>query len=71
MYSGSDLSHTLWRKSKRSVNNGACIELAPAPNGDIAIRNSRDPYGPVLVYNQTEWHAFLEGVRDGEFNDLC
>lgn len=71
MYKAADLNHALWRKSKRSVNNGACIELAPAPNGEIAIRNSRDPYGPMLVYTQVEWHAFLEGVRDGEFNDLC
>jgi hypothetical protein len=54
-----------------SVNNGACIELAPAPNGEIAIRNSRDPNGPVLVYTQSEWHAFLDGAKKGEFDDLC
>ena len=67
---GSDLSKALWRKSARSVNNGACVELAPAPMGGIAIRDSKDPYGPALLYSLTEWHAFLEGAKKGEFDDL-
>lgn len=69
--SSSELGNPMWRKSRHSVNNGACIELAPAPNGEIAIRNSRDPYGPVLVYTLSEWHAFLDGAKKGEFDDLC
>lgn len=67
---GSELSNALWRKSERSVNNGACIEFAPVPKGGIAIRDSKDPYGPALVYTLSEWHAFLDGAKRGEFDDV-
>jgi Domain of unknown function (DUF397) len=35
--------------------------------GGIAVRDSKDPEGPILVYTPTEFSAFLEGVRNGEF----
>jgi hypothetical protein len=44
--------------------------MALLPGGDIAVRNSRDPDGPTLVYTQAEIHALLQGVKDGEFDDL-
>jgi hypothetical protein len=58
-----------WRKAQRSINNGACVELARA-GGMIAIRDSKDPAGPVLRYTRDEWHAFLDGAKNGEFDDL-
>jgi hypothetical protein len=60
-----------WRKSARSVNDGACVELALMPSGKVAIRNSRDPLGPILLYTQSELYAFLDGAKKGEFDDLC
>jgi hypothetical protein len=55
-----------WRKSSHSSNNG-CIEVARS--GDqIAVRDSKDPSGPVLVFTTHEWRAFVNGVRDGEFD---
>jgi hypothetical protein len=59
-----------WRKAQRSVGNGACVELAPA-NGMIAMRDSKDPNGPVLMYTKAELYAFLDGAKRGEFDDLC
>jgi len=59
-----------WRKAQRSVANGACVELAPV-NGMVAMRDSKDPDGPVLMYTVTEWGAFLHGAKAGEFDDLC
>jgi Domain of unknown function (DUF397) len=59
-----------WRKAQRSVGNGACVELAPV-NGMVAVRDSKDPDGPVLIYTAAEWHAFLHGAKSGEFDDLC
>ncbi|MER6093381.1 DUF397 domain-containing protein [Streptomyces bluensis] len=57
-----------WRKSRRSGGNGNCVEVARLSNGDVAMRNSRFPAGPVLVYTREEIEAFLGGVKDGEFD---
>jgi Domain of unknown function (DUF397) len=66
---GSDANGLNWRKAQLSVNNGQCIELARA-EGMIAIRDSKNPSGPVLRYTRAEFHAFLDGAKNGEFDDL-
>jgi hypothetical protein len=65
-----DLVPVQWRKSTASNPSGACVEVAALPGGDVAVRNSRHPSGPALVYTRAEVAAFLAGVRDGEFDDL-
>ncbi|MFI7698832.1 DUF397 domain-containing protein [Nonomuraea sp. NPDC049480] len=60
----------VWRKSKWSNPNGNCVEVANLPTGEIAMRNSRFPEGPALVYTQAEITAFVLGAKDGEFDDL-
>ena len=61
-----DLATANWRKSSHSSNNG-CVEVAQS--GDqIAVRDSKDPAGPVLMFTAYEWRAFFAGVRDGEFD---
>jgi hypothetical protein len=60
-----------WRKSRWSNPSGNCVEVAALPDGAIAVRNSRYPSGPALVYSRAEIAAFLAGVRDGEFDDLA
>jgi hypothetical protein len=47
------------------------VEVASLPDGGIGVRNSRDKTGPVLNFTQDEWHAFLGGVRNGEFDGFC
>ena len=63
IYSGmpaTDLPPLTWRKSRRSNANGNCVEMAMlAGNAGIAVRNSRDPNGPVLVYTHDEIVAFV------------
>jgi Domain of unknown function (DUF397) len=59
-----------WRKSARSSAQGNCVELARLSGAEVAIRNSRDPEGPALVFTEAELDAFLGGVKDGEFDDL-
>jgi hypothetical protein len=59
-----------WRKSTASNPSGECVEVAGLPGDAIAIRNSRDPGGPALVYTRTEVAAFLAGVKSGEFDSL-
>ena len=60
-----------WTKSHFSSPNGNCVELADLSNGLVAVRNSRDPEGAVLVYTRPEIDAFLRGAKSGEFDDLA
>jgi hypothetical protein len=57
-----------WVKSSLSFSNGNCVEVASLPGDTIGLRNSRDPEGPVLRFTPDEWHAFLGGARNGEFD---
>jgi hypothetical protein len=59
-----------WQKSRRSNSQGNCVELAELPTGQIAVRNSRDPQGPALVYTRPEITALILGMKDGDFDHL-
>ncbi len=59
-----------WVKSSLSFSNGNCVEVAGLPDGEVGVRNSRDSGGPVLRFTSDEWHAFLGGVRNGEFDSF-
>jgi Domain of unknown function (DUF397) len=64
------LTNAAWQKSRRSNPSGNCVEVAALPDGSIAVRNSRDPDGPALVYTAHEIAAFILGARDGDFDHL-
>ena len=64
------LQGVTWQKSRRSNSQGNCVELAELPTGQIAIRNSRCPDGPALVYTRAEIEALILGVKDGDFDYL-
>jgi len=58
-----------WIKSSHSgPTGGNCVEIAFLADGDVAVRNSRHPDGPALVFTRAEWEAFLSGACDGEFS---
>ncbi len=59
-----------WVKSSLSFSNGNCVEVASLPEGEIGVRNSRDAEGAVLRFTPDEWHAFLGGARNGEFDSF-
>ncbi len=65
-----ELHGVAWQKSRHSNSQGSCVEFARLPGGDVAVRNSRFPDGPALVYTPAEVAAFLAGVKDGEFDHL-
>ena len=56
---------TAWRKPRRSVNNGACVEVADLPGGLVGVRDSKNPSGPVLSFSTSEWRRFLADVKSG------
>jgi hypothetical protein len=64
------LAGVTWRKSKHSGCIGNCVEAATLESGEVALRNSRDPNGPVLIFSLPEMAAFLAGAKDGEFDDV-
>jgi hypothetical protein len=64
------LAEVTWQKSQQSNPNGACVEVALLPDGEIAVRNSRFPTGPALVYTRAEIAAFLAGAKAGEFDNV-
>jgi hypothetical protein len=56
-----------WVKSSLSFANGDCVQVARLPDGRVAVRDSKDPGGPVLRFTPSEWAAFLGAVHNGEF----
>ena len=60
-----------WRKATASNWQGNCVELAELASGEIAVRNSRMPAGPTIVYTRAEIAAFIDGARKGEFDDMA
>lgn len=66
-----DLAGAVWRKSSYSGNNGGdCVEVAGNLRVVVAVHDSKDPEGPVLVFSPGEWRAFVGGLKAGELN-LC
>lgn len=61
-------SQPQWVKSSLSYANGNCVEVASLPGSEIGVRNSRDAEGAVLRFTPDEWHAFLGGAKNGEFD---
>ncbi len=66
-----DITRATWQKSSFSGYNGSCFEIARLPSDRIGVRDTKDRgSGPVLVFNQDEWIAFMAGLKAGEFDSI-
>ncbi|MDH6579556.1 DUF397 domain-containing protein [Kitasatospora sp. MAP5-34] len=66
-----DLDNASWRKSTFSGDSGDCVEVADGFPGVMPVRDSKDPYGPTLIFPTDAWSAFVAGVRAGDFSADC
>ena len=58
-----------WRKAVRSINNGACVEVA-AVSGTVVVRDSMDPGGLIMHYPVNSWLPFVAKARRGGFDTV-
>lgn len=59
-----DLTGGSWHKSSHSsANGGNCVEVAGDGAGVVAVRDSKDPDGPALVFTPADWSAFIAGLK--------
>ncbi|MDH6465210.1 hypothetical protein M2302_005411 [Micromonospora sp. A200] len=67
--SARQLADAPWRKSTRSQTSN-CVEVAPLGAGAavVALRDSKDPSGPVLLFNRAGWLGFVGGAKNGQFD---
>ncbi|WP_422772710.1 DUF397 domain-containing protein [Plantactinospora sp. WMMC1484] len=65
------LPEVAWHISSRSdAGSGNCVEAGPVLDGSgrVAVRDSRDRGGPMLVYRDARWLDFLGAIRAGSFD---
>lgn len=60
-----DLALIQWRKSRRSGAGNTCVEVADLPGG-LAVRDSKDPTGPVLRFGPAQWAAAVSAISRGD-----
>ncbi|QKW32822.1 DUF397 domain-containing protein [Actinomadura sp. NAK00032] len=61
-----DLNKAKWRKAKRSLSNGGeCVELADVAGASVvAVRDSKDPNGPVLLLTRAALRTAVQSAAD-------
>ncbi|HKD96893.1 MAG TPA: DUF397 domain-containing protein [Micromonosporaceae bacterium] len=61
-----ELGAATWTRSSR-CDNSNCVEVAFVDDV-VAVRNSAEPFGPMLLHTRREWAAFMAAVKAGDFD---
>jgi hypothetical protein len=57
---------------QRSGSSDGSIEVAFIDGGEwVLMRVTGDPAERILVFDRNEWDCFLDGARNGEFDDAA
>jgi hypothetical protein len=64
-----DLGAVAWRKSGRSNSTGNCVEFAQV-GGRVAMRDSKDPHGPALLFGRADVAELVSGLKAGRYDHL-
>jgi len=68
VFAQDNLSRAAWYKSTYSGENGYCVAVALLADGSVALRDTKNPDGPVLVFHDFEWDNFIADAKDGGFD---
>ncbi|MGH3225213.1 MAG: DUF397 domain-containing protein [Streptosporangiaceae bacterium] len=63
-----DIRRAEWSKSSYSSANGQCIQVARNLPGLVAVRDSKNPDGPKLIFSPGDWRTFVSGVKSANFS---
>jgi Domain of unknown function (DUF397) len=68
MTNETDPAALTWFTSSKSSGNGQCTMCARLPDGGMAVKDSKDPDGPVLLFSAGQWRAFTQDIRLNDLN---
>ena len=58
-----ELPQLTWFKSSKSSANGQCITCARLPSGGMAVKDSKNPDGPALLFPANKWQTFANEIK--------
>jgi hypothetical protein len=63
-----DLSQATWRKARRSLSNGGCVEIAANLPDVVAVRDSTRPSAGTHVVSRAAFARFLADTKAGRYD---
>ncbi|MGY1863527.1 MULTISPECIES: DUF397 domain-containing protein [Nocardia] len=60
-----NLSNAVWVKSSYSSAQMDCVEVAFLRDCSVGVRDSKNPAGPALVFEPSEWDSFTAFITSG------
>ena len=68
MANETDISALAWFKSSKSSANGQCTMCARLRDGGMAVKDSKHPASPVLLFTAAQWRAFTQDIKRDDLN---